>query len=386
MAADQSALSRGTNDLAFDRVRDLFDTYLEADPAFSAQLCIYVGGRPAIDLVGGPRLELDSLTGVYSATKGVAALTVATVIDAGKLDLDGQVRDYWPEFAAAGKATVTVRQLLSHQAGLAAVRGRFELDEVLTGSSRGAARLAAQAPLWRPGTAFGYHALTIGLLMEELVLRATGRRLQEVFESDVRTPRAVDFYIGLPEREDARYVPVTDVVLTPGQAAEIAARPPADALQETVFTNVLGPDDRSEQGFSTNNPRVRRAGPSAIGGVGSARGLARLYADALPTSASPIADPAVLEAMAQQHSWGMDRTLDVMNCFGVVFMLPQPRMPFGSLGAFGHDGAGGALAFADPVTDVAFGYIPVPMQYPGGADSRALALARLARDVVAAGR
>jgi len=131
--------------------------------------------------------------------------------------------------------------------------------------------------------------------------------------------------------------------------------------------------------MSTNNERIRRAGPAAIGGVGSARGLARLYADALPGSADPIASPDTFALMAQQQVWGQDRTLDCPNSFGIVFMLPQPRMPFGGLAAFGHDGAGGALAFADPSTEIAFGYIPVPMQYPGGADHRALALARLAR-------
>jgi CubicO group peptidase (beta-lactamase class C family) len=119
--------------------------------------------------------------------------------------------------------------------------------------------------------------------------------------------------------------------------------------------------------------------------VGSARGLARLYADALPNAATPIARPETFRAMAQQQVWGSDRTLNVPNAFGVVFMIPQPRMPFAGLGAFGHDGAGGALAFADPSTDISFGYIPVPMQYPGGADLRSIALARLVREIATAG-
>lgn len=383
---DAARPSSGTHDHAFTRVRDLFDEFLAADGSFSAQLCVRVGGRAVVDIAGGPRLTRESITGVYSSTKGAAALAVATVLDSGALDLDAAVSRYWPEFAAAGKQDVTVRQLLSHQAGLPVVAGqRLLLEELTVSSSRGAARLASQAPLWRPGSAFGYHALTIGLLVEEVVLRATGRRLHEVYEAAVRAPREADFFLGLPESEDSRYVPVADVALTSDQAAEIARRPPVDALNEAVFSNVAAPDDRSEEGISTNNPRVRRAGPAAIGGVGSARGLARIYADALPSSSSPIASPAVFEAMAQQHAWGHDRTLDVTNCFGVLFMLPQPRMPFGGLGAFGHDGAGGALAFADPTADVAFGYIPVPMQYPGGADRRAVELARLTRHVALGG-
>jgi CubicO group peptidase (beta-lactamase class C family) len=143
---------------------------------------------------------------------------------------------------------------------------------------------------------------------------------------------------------------------------------------------VAAPEGTGDDGITPNNPLVRRTGPAAIGGVGSAHGLARLYAAALGQIGAPFAGRSTFEAMSQQHSWGTDRILSVANCFGIVFMKPQPRMPFGSVHAFGHDGAGGALAFADPETDLAFGYVPVPMQYPGGADHRSVALARLARD------
>ena len=380
MATEDDNRSTGVVTQAFADVQTAFDQYLQADDGYSAQLCIYLGGEPVVDLVGGPHLRGDSLTGVYSATKGAAALAVASVIDAGALDLEALVIDYWPEFGANGKATVTVGDLLAHRAGLNALDGRFTLEELFD-SRRGGGRLAAQVPLWKPGSAFGYHALTIGLLMEELVRRATGRTLHDVFENDVRAPRGADFFIGLPESEDHRYVRVHDPVLTDAQRSEIRSRPPIDAIQELVFSNVDAPDDRGDDGTSTNNARVRRAGPSAIGGVGSARGLARLYADALATSPNPIASAATFRAMAQQRSWGQDRTLNIPNCFGAVFMLPQPRMPFGSFGAFGHDGAGGTLAFADPRTDLAFGYVPAPMQYPGGADARSIALARLARSI-----
>ena len=274
-----------------------------------------------------------------------------------------------------------MRQLLSHQAGLVAVDGRFALREILE-SAAGAARLARQRPYWLPGTAFGYHALTIGILMEELVRRVAGVRLQDLYERVIRAPRGIDFYLGLPESEDPRYVPIQDALLTGEQEAEVAARPPVDALAELVFANVDTPPGNGHDGITTNNPAVRRSGPSAIGGVGSARGLARVYAAALGQVGDPIASRSTFEAMSQQQSWGVDRTLNVLNCFGVVFMTPQPRMPFGGVHAFGHDGAGGALAFADPETGIAFGYNPVPMQHPGGADHRSIALARLVRDCV----
>jgi CubicO group peptidase (beta-lactamase class C family) len=383
--ASQGGHSSGTCDEAFAEVQDLFEHYLAEDRGFSAQLSIFVGGHLVVDLAGGPALELDSLTGVYSATKGMAALAIAQLIDKGLIDIDAPVSRYWDEFAAAGKSAVTVRQLLSHQAGLPAIHGRVPLEDVLPGSSRGAARLAAQPPVWRPGTAFGYHALTIGILIEELVLRTTGHRLQDLFEQEIRAPRRAAFFMGLPEREDRRYVPVADVRLSPEQASEVQGRAEPDALQERVFANLTAPEDRSERGVSTNNVMIRRTGPAAIGGVGSARGLAKIYADALPTSRSPIASSEVFGAMAQQHSWGTDRVLNIPNCFGLIFMLPQPRLPFGGLGAFGHDGGGGALAFADATTEIAFGYLPVPMQYPGGADHRALAFARMARQIVERG-
>jgi CubicO group peptidase (beta-lactamase class C family) len=221
--------------------------------------------------------------------------------------------------------------------------------------------------------------VTIGVVMEELVRRIRNTSLQEVFEHEIRAPREADFHLGLPPELEDRYVDVLDPVLTAEQSAAAAAAPPLDALAEAVFGNFDAPDVRRSGGMSTNNERIRRAGPSATGGVGSARGLARLFADALPSATDPIARPATFERMAEQQSWGHDRTLDLTNSFGIVFMLPQPRMPFAGLGAFGHDGMGGALAFADPSADIAFGYIPMPMPFPAGADHRALALARLTR-------
>lgn len=361
---------------ALRSVADRFACLIESDPSFSAQLSVRVHGESVLDLAGGPDLTVDSVTGVYSATKGVAGLVIALLFDRGLLDPDRAVADYWPEFAAAGKDRVTVRQLLSHQAGLPLVERPLGLEDVADSQSV-AGVLAAQRPLWRPGSAFGYHALTIGILMGELVRRVTGLTLQAVYESAIRGPLRADFYLGLPESLDARYVPIQDATLTTDQAAAVAARPPRDAITEAVFTNFSVPDDRSAHGTSTNNLTVRRAGFAAIGGVGSAAGLAQVYAAALPDGGVRVASPDVFAEMAQQHAWGTDRVLGVPNCFGMVFMLPQPRLPFGSLGAFGHDGAGGALAFADPRTGVAFGYVPSPMQYPGGADHRSMELARL---------
>ncbi|KRE30831.1 serine hydrolase domain-containing protein [Agromyces sp. Soil535] len=381
MSATLGIPAQGHAVAGFEPLREMFDGFLRHDPDYSAQLCIHLGDERVVDLVGGA-VGADSLTGVYSVSKGAAALVIARLVDASLLDPDLPVAHYWPEFGAEGKREISVRQALSHQAGVPAIDGRFRLEEVLE-SAGGAERLAAQRPFWRPGSAFGYHALTIGILMEELVRRVTTTSLQDVFEREIRSPRDADFYLGLPEALDARYVPIQDMRPNEEQRREIEARPPRDALAELVFSNVDVPDELGPDGLSTNNAKVRRAGPAAIGGVGSACGLASLYADALPDSQNAVARRPAFRAMSQQHSWGIDRVLDVANSFGMVFMLPQPRMPYGSAQAFGHDGAGGALAFADPGSGIAFGYIPVPMQFPGGADHRAVALARRAGEIAA---
>src|SRR6185312_11406211 len=155
--------SQGFTAEKFAPVRELFDSMLDADPAYSAQLAVYVGGEKAIDLVGGPNSSADSVTGVFSCSKGVAALAFSLLVQDGHVDLDAAVANYWPEFAQQGKGAVTVRQLLSHQAGLVGVQGGFAMEEY-NDLTAVADRLASMAPMWRPGSGtFGYHALTMGV-------------------------------------------------------------------------------------------------------------------------------------------------------------------------------------------------------------------------------
>ena len=371
------------SDPQFESIAARLAAFAEADPDYSAQLAVWHRGRQVIDVAVGPHLTRQSLTGVFSASKGVGAIVIARLLDDGLIGLQTPVAEYWPEFAAAGKQEITVGTLLSHQAGLPLANRRLTIEELT--SPAAAQLLAAQTPLWRPGSAFGYHAVTIGILMEELVRRVVGVSMQEFYEQRIRRPLGADFYLGLPLSEEHRYVPVGAVRPTAEQSEEIARRPPPDAIAAAVFDNVAVPEGfLSAPGLSTNIPELRRSGPTAIGGVGSAAGLATVYAATLTSSSTPIASAASFAEMARQRSWGVDRVLDVANCFGAVFMLPQPRMPFGGVGSYGHDGAGGALAFADPTTQIAFAYVPSPMQYPGGADGRSLDLARLVHRSVSA--
>ena len=366
----------------FEPVRAAFDAQLAATPGHIAQLCVYRRGTPVVDLAGGPALDADCITGVFSATKGAAAVALGTLIRVGALALDERVARYWPPFAAAGKREVTVRQLLSHQAGLVGVDGGLTVAEVLD-SHRGAKRLAAQRPAWRPGSMFGYHGVTIGIFMEELVRRIAGVSLQQLYETEVRAPRAIDFHIGLPEDEQARYRPLLDPpVVAPDAGDGLAGAGLAihDGLESLAYRKPARSGDGPALG--PGEPAVRAAGPAAIGGVGSARGLARLYAAAQGFIGEPLLDAETIGEMSQTQVFGQDRILLSEMSFGIVFQTPHPRVPFASHRGFGHDGAGGALAFADPLYEMSFGYIPNPVVVPGGADRRAVELSALARRVI----
>jgi CubicO group peptidase (beta-lactamase class C family) len=325
-------------------------------------------------------MSRGSLTGAFSATKGIAAMCIGLLVERGKLDLDAPVASYWPEFGQAGKGSIRVHELLSHQAGLLAPPGGLSLSGLLSPS--GAEALAAMRPLWRPGTAHGYHAFTIGVFMEELVRRITGTTLQQFYREEIRDAREVDFFLGLPPSELDRWQPIEPQRPTHEQL-EAA---PSHTLEPDSFgalaVTVPGFDGDARE--LVNCAAVRDTGLAAAGGVGSARGLARAYAACImDVGGRRLLGEEAVGQMAQQQVWGPDRVLGRTNGFGVVYMKPDPLMPWGSHQAFGHDGAGGALGFADPMYELSFGYMTQPMYYPGGADQRAIALSQLVRRTIA---
>ncbi|MFY9887592.1 MAG: serine hydrolase domain-containing protein, partial [Streptosporangiaceae bacterium] len=259
----------GTVSSGFEAVRNQFDAYLLADPAYSAQLSVYWNGELIVDLTGGADLDADSLTGVFSVSKGISALVIGLLVRDGELDLDERVARYWPEFGASGKDAVTVRQLLSHQAGLVGFDDGLSREE-LCQSERAAARLAAAFPAWHPGSCFGYHGLTIGVFMEELVRRLTGRTLQQVYETDVRAPRDIDFYLGLPASQEDRFREVLPLALTSDQQAEFDRRASApDGLTAVAFNHRGSNRNMLDGSTSPNRREIRAAGPAAVGGIGS---------------------------------------------------------------------------------------------------------------------
>ncbi|WP_427015708.1 serine hydrolase domain-containing protein [Pseudarthrobacter sp. P1] len=355
----------------FESVRTLFNAMLADDPSYSAQLAVYHRGVPVLDLVGGPELEAESITGVFSVSKGVAALAFSLLVQDGLVDLDAKVTQYWPEFGRHGKDVLNVRQLLSHQAGVVGLPGGVAVEDYNDVAAL-AQRLADMVPLWRPGNAFGYHALVMGVLMEELCRRATGSTLQEVYEERIRAPYGVDMYLGLPEEQEPRFRPVL-----------FGTDPDAPFLDPASITGISANVAAGNILDLPNSRAVRAAGSTSGAGVGSARGLARVYAAASTgvDGSAPFLGQDTIAAMSQEQVWGWDRTFSQESAFAVVFMKSHNRMDFGSARAFGHDGANGALGFADPEYDLGFGYIPRWCE-AGGTTGRAMRLSAAVRRAV----
>lgn len=369
----------GTVAPGFEAVAELFGTFVAEDPEYSAQVAAYHHGVKVLDISGGPHIRPDSLTGVFSCSKGAGALVMALLVQDGVLDLDAAVASYWPEFAAAGKERITVRELLSHQAGILGVEGGFTLEEC-NDSALATKKLAVARPAWKPGTTFGYHALTLGMFMEEICRRITGTSLQEVYRDRIQSVTGADFFLGLPSDQDHRFA-----------AFRSAPDPNPRWLDPNSHLGLaLSPDGSNLFDFP-NIPEVRAAGFSSAGGVASADGLARIYAaslSGLPASdgrpeVAPLLSADTIEDISAEQVYGIDRLFGEMGSFGTVFLRPRATLPFGSYRAFGHDGAGGSLGFADPVYGLGFGYVPQQAEM-GGAGCRNIMLSEAVRQAILA--
>ena len=359
----------------FEPVLDELRQMVEADPDYSAQFSAFVDGEPVVDIWGGAQTDGSAIQGVYSATKGIAAICLALLVERGELDLDERVARYWPQFAESGKADITVRVALSHQAGLIGVDEQLTLDRLVDHEDL-ARRLAAQAPFWQPGSAHGYHALTMGTIIDELVRRIDGRSVADFFEEEIAVPRKIDFFIAVRDAEEHRVVDVLPARVDPDSAP--VAKDETSSLSGVAFSAA------SLDPFNPPLPNlraVRGAGVAAAGGVGSARGLARAYAACISAvhGMPPLLSPATVAEMSRLQTSGEDLVLRFPTRYALVFQVPDERLAYGSWRAFGHDGAGGAIGVADPTFALAYGYIPRRMSSPGGADPRGLTLARTLR-------
>lgn len=357
------SLVHGTVAAGFEAVRDHFAAVIAEESQPGAQLVAYLDGQPVVDLWAGEEVNGDSLLALYSSGKGAAYLVTALLVQDGVLDLDRPIAHLWPEFAVHDKGRITTRDLLTHRAGLIGVDGGFTTDE-LADDRLIAQRLAGQRPFWRPGTAYGYHAFVVGALVGEVVRRATEQTIQQTYEDRIRTVYGLDFYLGLPEALEPRYLPVQP--FPPEQLARVQREMPApDSLTGIAFNlNADPPTDLVAYG---NTRTVRALGPTSSGSVGNARGLAKLYAATISRvdGKEEVLHPRTLAEFTKRYVTGVDVVTGERDHFLLGFEAQHTRYPFLGTDAFGHNGAVGAQSFADPHSGVAYSYTRRRFTYGG---------------------
>lgn len=369
----------------FEPVREAFGANFDDRGDVGAAFCLYVGGRRVVDVWGGTADTKagrpwagDTLTLVYSTTKGVTAICAHLLAQQGRLDLDTPVAAYWPEFAAAGKESVTVRHLLSHQAGLPTLDPRISAEAALEWEPA-VRNLAAQAPMWEPGTRHGYHAVTFGWLVGEVIRRVSGRSPGRFLAEEVAGPLDLDLWIGLPAAEEPRMSrliaagpPVPDKAAMAAMPADQLERLRAMMAPDSLMQRALNPTDPP---FSFNRREVHAGELPGANGIATARSLAKLYAATVgEVDGRRLLSEATVAAATEERSNGPDEVLVRPTRFGSGFFLDSPFSPLLGPRSFGHSGAGGSLAFADPDRRVGFAYVMNQMQQALSADPRPAAL------------
>lgn len=375
---------QGYFDLKFEALKDAFAALFEDGQTRGAALCIQVGGETVVDLWAGlagrddsEAWQSDTIANLFSCTKPFATVAALQLVEEGKLELDVPVARLWPEFAAAGKARITLRQLLCHQAGLPAIRVPLAAEALYDWQAM-TETLAAEAPWWNPhDKGHGYAPITFGWLVGELLRRADGREPGHSIAARIARPLGLDFHVGL---DDAEFHRVAHIGRGKGNLGDAAAQrllkvtmSEPEALSTRAFTNppsILN---------SSNKPEWRRMHQPAANGHGNARSLAGFYAGLLDGRLLPA---ELLNEMTREHSCGEDRTLLTPTRFGLGCMLDQPQLANATFGlghkAFGHPGAGGSCGFADPERELAFGFVTNSLGPYILMDPRAQRLARLA--------
>jgi CubicO group peptidase (beta-lactamase class C family) len=363
----------------FEGVRDAFARNFRDNGEAGAAFALVHDGRTVVDLWGGVAdvndgslYGPDTLQLVFSTTKGATAICANLLAQRGELDVDAPVTEYWPEFAAAGKRDVPVRWLLCHKAGLPYVEADLTLADVL-GWEAPVEALAAMEPVWEPGTAHGYHAVTYGWLVGELVRRVSGRSLGTFFADEVAGPLGLEFWIGLPDEQQSRVAPLTNRGLRSVDGSPVSDDEGLGGMLAQLET-LLGPGSLLAKALggatsmplvvdgAFNLPELRAAELPAANGVTNARSLARMYAAAIgpvegADGVGPLLAPDQIAAATTTQTEGNDRVLFFETTFGLGFMTSSPFSPYGSPRAFGHAGAGGSVGLADPEHGIGFGYV-----------------------------
>ena len=353
-----------------ERLEPLFGDNFEQFDELGAAVSVWQEGEPIVDLYGGfrdARREKpwmpDTLVLVWSATKGIGSACLLHVLQEHQIDIHRRVAEFWPEFGQANKQNITLAQLLSHQAGLCALDRRVDVLDY------GAVihALEAQQPLWSPGTAHGYHARTFGFLVDELVRRIAGKMLSDYWQENFARPLSLDFWIGLPEKENPRV------------ATMYAAKAGKSPEPKQFYADLITPGTLARKTFISpcglhaitemNNVSVRAQPIVSFGGIGSASSLAKFYAmlaNGGKSDGQTFFSGTTIKWMTTTLADGIDLVFQIPTAFSAGLMKdPQnaARRMFGpSQKSFGHPGAGGSHAFADPENKIAFAYVMNQME------------------------
>ena len=365
----------GTCKKGFERVAEAFQNNFDAKDEIGASVCLTVGGETVVDLWGGiadPKTNApwkrDTVSIVFSCTKGATAICAHMLASRGKLDLDAPVAELWPEFGRHGKERVTTRRMLDHSAAVPGLRaavkqtGVYEWD-YMTG------RLADEQPFWEPGTRNGYHGLTFGWTVGEMVRRASGKSLGTFFQEEIAKPLGLDFWIGLPEAIEPRVSQMLPHVYKPEDTVTPFLRDLATNKQSIPALFYFNSGAVLGGGLNTRAGHAAEIG--AANGITNARGLAGMYAP-LANGGGKLVDGKTLARMGEvSMATHDDATLRIPTRFALGFMKSidnRQRSLAAKLwgedcdsvimgsAAFGHVGAGGSLGFADPAAGLSFGY------------------------------
>ncbi|MFD4691406.1 serine hydrolase domain-containing protein [Streptomyces sp. NPDC058463] len=370
----------GHCDDRFAAVRDAFAANFEERDELGAAVTVLVDGSPVVDLWGGwadkdrtRPWERDTVVNVWSTTKGPTALCAHILVDRGLLDLDTPVATYWPEFAAAGKESVPVRHLLSHRSGVAGLRDPHTLAELYDWELT-TARLAATEPWWEPGTRSGYHAISYGFLIGEVVRRITGLLPGEFLRQEITGPLDIDFTIGLPEKDAHRVAELVQPKTVSREQAALFAR-----MEPVAIASLLNPGTGTA---AANTPEWRAAEIPAANGHGTARAVAALYG-ILAGRGSVDGRRILSEKAAERVREGQGSCRDLVlgagfahdTELGLGLWLSGENASYGpNPRAVGHDGAGGSCGLADPEAGIALGYVMNRMGANIADDPRKMAL------------
>ncbi|HTS96427.1 MAG TPA: serine hydrolase domain-containing protein [Streptosporangiaceae bacterium] len=348
----------GTCAAGFEPVREAFADNFSARAEIGASVAVFAGGVPVVNLWGGwadpgrtARWHEDTLTNVWSTTKAMTSLCAHLLIDRGELDPDAPVARYWPAFAAGGKAEIPVRSVLCHQSGLTGLTIPLSVEDyydwdMVTGL------LAAQEPLFPPGTTSGYQAITFGYLVGEVVRRITGQSCGKFFASEIAGPLGADFFIGLPEAELGRCSQLQGV--RPSEDEQAALAQAYANADPAALAALLNP---SLTGDEANAPGWRMAEIPAANGHGTALGLVRVFGT-LVDGSERLISAKTLQLARAGNGRHTDLVLGMPLEFGLGFGLSGPEGHFGpNPAAFGHDGFGGSAVGGDPEAGVAFAYV-----------------------------